>query len=312
MSADAGERRKKVILFGAGLYGKIFVEKNGDFIQDTFLFCDNDSSKEGESYVGLQIVSFNEMRQLYENKEIARIIITIAKAAEILEQLVLNGMDIANIYFYDMETNAVKSAKDIYSRTIFSQGGEELYLISRFANRKGTYVDIGALHPFRFSNTAWAYEKGWRGINIEPNVDHFHLFELFRPLDININCGIANQEGKLTYYCFEEPALNGFDKEAHKDIPIVEERKVAVRKLSDILKEHRISRIDFLDIDVEGLEMEVLRSIDFSVDIECILLEQHISAEFLNQSSEFIFLKERGYEAIAKYGITTVYEKRYQ
>lgn len=312
MNIDVGGRRKKVILFGAGRYGRIFVEKNGDFIQDTFLFCNNDSSREGEDYVGLQIVSFSEIRQLYKDKEIARIIITTARAMEILEQLVLNGMANANIYFYDMEANAIKPVKDIYSQTVFSQEGEELHLAEKFANKKGLYVDVGALHPFRFSNTAWAYKKGWRGINIEPNVDHFHLFELFRPKDININCGIANQEGELTYYCFEEPGLNGFDMEAHKDIPIVEKRKVAVRKLSDILREHRISRIDFLDVDVEGFEMEVLRSIDFSVDIECILLEQHMCAEFLSKSAEFIFLKEKGYEAIAKYGRTTVYEKRYQ
>lgn len=311
MGLDAGERRQKVILFGAGLYGKMFVEKNSDFIQDTFLFCDNDLGREGENYAGLPILSFSEIKQLYKNKEIARIIITTAKVMEILEQLILNEIAITNVYFYEMDSNAIKPAKDIYSQTVFSQEGEELYLREKFANKKGIYVDVGALHPFRYSNTAWAYERGWQGINIEPNVDYFYLFELFRPNDININCGIANEEGELIYYCFEEPGLNGFDREAHKDIPIVKERKVAVRKLSDILKEHKIDRIDFMDIDVEGLEMEVLRSIDFSVDIECILLEQHVSAECVNQTAEFRFLKEKGYEIIAKCGRTSIYEKRW-
>lgn len=139
-------------------------------------------------------------------------------------------------------------------------------------------------------------------------MDHFRLLEIFRPEDININCGIADKEGEQTYYCFEEPALNGFDIRVHKGVSVIDKRKVVVRKLSDILKEYKIERVDFLDIDVEGFEMKVLRSIDFSIDIECILVEQHVNVEFLNQTEECFFLK--GYKATAKYGRTAVYEKQ--
>lgn len=309
LGEEAG--RENVILFGAGAYGNTFVERNKDFVQSHFLFCDNDSDKVGKELSGLPIVSFSEMKQLYIKKKVSRIILTTARAMEILEQCVQNEINIRNIYFYDMSSNSIKTVKDLYSQTVFSQEGEELYLREKFAGKKGLYIDVGALHPFKYSNTMWAYESGWRGINIEPNVDHFHLFEIFRSMDININCGIADQGGELTYYCFEEPCLNGFDKDAHKDFPIIEQRKVAVRKISSILEEYKIDRVDFLDIDVEGFEMEVLRSIDFSVDIECILLEQHVSVDVLNQSEEFLFLQSKGYEAVAKYGRTTVYEKRY-
>lgn len=202
---------KKVILFGAGTYGKAFVEKNNDLIQDNFLFCDNAPSKVGGEINGMRIVSFREMEQSYKNKEISRIIITTVNVMEILVQLVEDRVSTAIIYYYDMSANAIRPIKDIYSQTVFSQEGEELYLRGKFGKKAGIYVDVGALHPFRFSNTAWAYESGWRGINIEPNVDHFRLLEIFRPEDININCGIADKEGELTYYCFEEPALNGFD-----------------------------------------------------------------------------------------------------
>jgi len=301
---------KKVILFGAGTYGKVFLEKNDDLIQDNFLFCDNDPGKIGKVN-GLRIVSFCEMKQLYEKKKITRIILTTVRAMEILEQLVENAISIDDVYFYDMPSNAIRPVKDIYSQTVFSQEGEELYLREKFAQREdGVYVDVGALSPFRYSNTAWAYERGWRGINIELNLEQFHLFEIFRPEDININCGIADQEREMIYYCFEEPGLNGFDVEAHKNIPIIDKRKVVVRKLSDILKEYKVKRVDFLDIDVEGFELEVLRSINFSVDIECILLEQHVDVELLKETKEYVFLKEQGYKAIAKYGRTTVYEKQ--
>lgn len=300
---------KKVILFGAGTFGKAFIERNNELVQDNFLFCDNDSDRQGEMLLGFQIISFDELRRLYQNGEIARIIITTAQTMEVLEQCVKNKMDYADIYFYDKWTNSIKSVKEIYTYAVFSQEGEELYLKEKFAKKEGVYVDVGALHPFRFSNTAWAYARGWRGINIEPNVDQFHLFEVFRPDDINLNCGVGDKEGELTYYCFEEPALNGFEIEAHKDVPIVEQRKVRIRRLSDILKEYNIEQIDFLDIDVEGFEMEVLKSIDFSVNIECILLEQHVNVEFLNETEESLYLKDKGYEAIAKYGRTTIYEK---
>lgn len=301
---------KRVILFGAGICGKAFIKKNRDFVYKNFSFCDNAPRKVGKEYEGLSIISFYEMKQLYIQGKISRIIITTAKAMEILEQCICNEISIEDIYFYNDASNAIIPAKDIYSMTVFSQGGEEIYLREKFANKKdGIYVDVGALHPFRFSNTAWAYETGWRGINIEPNVDQFHLFETFRPMDINVNCGVANKEGELTYYCYEEPALNGFDTELHKDIPIVEKRNVKIRKLSNILKEYDVTRVDFLDIDVEGLEMEVLKSIDFSVNIECILVEQHVSLALLMKSPEYLFLKEKGYEAVAKYGITTVYER---
>ena len=301
---------KRVILFGAGTYGEAFVKKNSDLVNVNFLFCDNSPDKTQKEYAGLPVISFCEMKQLYERKEISRIIITAAKTMEILQQLVCNGISIESIYFYNDVSNEIKSVNSIYSMAVFSQGGEEIYLREKFANtKKGLYVDVGALHPFRFSNTAWAYKTGWRGINIEPNVDAFHLFETFRPMDININCGVADKEGELTYFCYEEPALNRFDTKLHKNVPIVEKRSVKVRRLSDILKEYKITKVDFLDIDVEGLEMDVLHSIDFSVDIECILLEQHVSLGLLMQSAEYLFLKEKGYEAVAKYGITTIYEK---
>lgn len=148
---------------------------------------------------------------------------------------------------------------------------------------------------------------GWTGINIESNVDNFHMFEVLTPNDININCGISDEEGELIYYCYEETALNGFNCTAHADIPILEKKHVRVRGLSD--KEYEVKKIDFLDIDVEGLEMNVLRSIDYSIEIECILLEQFANVEDLTAISEFQFLKEKGYCTVAKYGRTTIYVK---
>ena len=113
----------------------------------------------------------------------------------------------------------------------------------------------------------------------------------------------------MTYYCYEEPAYNGFAAFMYEALPIVEKRQIKVRKLSSIFEEYEVKHIDFLDIDVEGLEMKVLESIDFSLDIDCILLEQFERPEFLCNTAEYQFLKEKGYDAAAKYGRTVIYEK---
>lgn len=75
-------------------------------------------------------------------------------------------------------------------------------------NYKGFYVDIGAHHPFRFSNTAIFYKKGWRGINVEPTPEYYQKFKRYRSKDININIGVSDSNTKLTFYKFDEPALN--------------------------------------------------------------------------------------------------------
>ena len=99
----------------------------------------------------------------------------------------------------------------------YSQEGEDMVLSRIFSDKsKGFYVDVGAHHPMRFSNTYSFYKRGWQGINIEPNPDSISMFKRYRPRDINLNCGIAWNKGNLEYYMFDEPALNTFDGDVLK------------------------------------------------------------------------------------------------
>jgi hypothetical protein len=75
---------------------------------------------------------------------------------------------------------------------------------------KGFYIDVGAHHPFRFSNTALFYKKGWQGINIEPDPSLIKNFNKYRTRDINLNFGVANEEKDLNFFIFNEPAFNTF------------------------------------------------------------------------------------------------------
>jgi FkbM family methyltransferase len=164
----------------------------------------------------------------------------------------------------------------------YSQEVEDLILARLFeGQRTGFYVDVGAHHPWRFSNTYLFYRRGWRGINIEPNPESLSLFERHRKRDINLNYGVADQGGELSYFMFNEPALNSFDprlsqqrlSEKHW---IVGTKTIQVRRLAALL-EHFLpfeTRIDFMSVDVEGYDLKVLESNDWSqFRPTCVLVE---------------------------------------
>lgn len=135
---------------------------------------------------------------------------------------------------------------------------------------EGSFVDVGAHHPTRFSNTYLFYLRGWRGINIDPLPGSRAEFERIRPNDINLELAVGDSPTPLVYHLFNEPALNGFDAKLSKSrdglrgYRIVRKIEVPVRPLQSILAEYLpVGRdIDFLTVDVEGLDLSVLRSND--------------------------------------------------
>lgn len=137
--------------------------------------------------------------------------------------------------------------------------------------KSGFYVDVGAHHPKRFSNTYYFYERGWRGINIEPNPAVKDLFMRMRSRDINLQLGISDRPGGLMYYEFDDPALNTFDeqlmRERESDTPyrVIATRMITLEPLAAVLAVHLPpdQAIDFLSVDVEGLDLNVLRSNDW-------------------------------------------------
>lgn len=171
----------------------------------------------------------------------------------------------------------IKSSFSPYSNISFSQEGEDI-IINRILGMqcyfgdlladKGFYVDIGSHHPLRFSNTYSFYQLGWCGINVDPLPGSKKLFDSIRPRDINLELGIANINSKLNYFSYEESALNTFDESKVSSIEYepIEIIKVNVQPLSTVLTRYLVDnqRIDFLNIDVEGFDLEVLQSNDWS------------------------------------------------
>jgi len=161
---------------------------------------------------------------------------------------------------------------DVYSLKSYSQEGEDMILRRLFENQAtGFYVDVGAHHPQRFSNTYFFYKKGWRGINIDAMPNSMNLFNKIRARDINIEKPVSKKKQVLTYYAFNEPALNGFSKELSEERNgkgnyfIKFTKDIETVTLEEILDNNlpKNQQIDFLSIDVEGLDFMVLKSNNF-------------------------------------------------
>ena len=95
----------------------------------------------------------------------------------------------------------------------YSQNGEDLILNQFLKIKKRFFIDVGAHHPIRFSNTYLFYKKGWSGINIDAMPGSMYLFNKLRPKDINMERGVGLKNDQFMFYQFNESALNTFSKD---------------------------------------------------------------------------------------------------
>lgn len=156
----------------------------------------------------------------------------------------------------------------------FSHEGEDIILDGYLGKlEKGFYVDVGAHHPQRFSNTNMFYERGWYGINIDATPGSMKIFDQLRPRDINLEIAISNSKESINFHVFNESALNSFDKEkslridaAKNDYRIEKTIKIRPLSLTEILDKHlpQNTYIDFISIDTEGHDFDVIKSLDFN------------------------------------------------
>ncbi|SFD48782.1 methyltransferase, FkbM family [Pseudomonas straminea] len=202
----------------------------------------------------------------------------------------------------------------------WSQEGEDRILERIFEGKtSGFYIDVGAHHPMRFSNTYLFYKKGWCGINIDAMPGSMRSFQKFRSRDINIEAGVGLSECELDYYIFNEPALNGFSSELSSarnvedsSYKIIRTEKVKVLTLCQILEANcsEGQLIDFMSVDVEGLDLDVLSSNDWERFRPVYVLAELLESDFteIDRDKVVLLMRSKGYKVFAKC-VNTVFFK---
>ena len=205
-----------------------------------------------------------------------------------------------------------------------SQFGEDKKIIKLFKEDKnGTYLDLGCFHPIRQNNTYLFYKLGWKGINIDLNPLTIELFNIARPNDINICAAISGKKGsKYLFFDHELSSLNTISKnhtlflrEAFNKTNL-KKKKIKTDTLNNILKKNKINKVDFMNIDIEGNELDVLKTINFNkLDIKVICIEI-VNYEFysnkikINKKKIFNILKKNDYHLKFKTFVNYIFIKR--
>ena len=200
--------------------------------------------------------------------------------------------------------------KIFFPRKSYSTFGEDLIVEKFFRNKKkGFYVDIGCYHPLEGNNTYLLFKKGWNGINADVNSLSVDLFNKARKNDHNINIAVSNQKKRLKIYFRRK--INMLNTSSKKLAKIhfrngFESKVIKSNSLNMIIKGSRFKKkkIDFLNIDVEGSELNVLKSLDFiKYKPKLICIEIHNHEEMYNKSLDYLkrnkvykFLIKKGYK----------------
>jgi len=146
----------------------------------------------------------------------------------------------------------------------YAQNLEDYHLSLAFAGQTtGTYIDVGAGHPIADNVSFWFYERGWHGIVVEPQPELAALYQRLRPRDIAVHGLVGRHSGEIDFYLVER--LHGLSttvehlaqkaKSFGVDYQTVRKQVTTLAKLCET---HGMGSIDFLKIDVEGAEADVL------------------------------------------------------
>lgn len=225
-------------------------------------------------------------------------------------------------YKFYLYYNLYYKNKIYKKRKTYSQDLEDIFINEYFKNKNcGFYIDIGCYHPIKYSNTALLYNRGWKGINIDMNSTSIDLFNIARNRDINICSAISSTNKQVTQFIDHSYSpVNTIDKKFSDIIskklsikPFIE-KKIQTYTLSQVLKKYKVllNQVDFLNIDVEAHDYEVLKGIDFvkiKPKIICIEIENFSSK--LNFEKINNYLKKYNYIFIKKIGLNGFFEKKF-
>jgi len=212
--------------------------------------------------------------------------------------------------------------KIFFPKRTYSMLGEDIFIDKFFKNKKtGFYVDVGAYHPLEGNNTNLLYKKKWNGINIDVNPLSIKLFKYARKDDLNLNIGISNKKKIVKLYFRKK--LNMLNTLSKKLAKIhfrngFQQKTVKTNTLNNILElsKYKNRKIDFFNLDVEGHELNVLKSLNFKkYKPSLICIEIHNHEEMYNQNSDYLnrnpihkYLLRKKYKVVWSHDFSYIYK----
>jgi hypothetical protein len=157
-----------------------------------------------------------------------------------------------------------------HKKISYSYGGIDSLIDNIFKNiNKGFYVDIGCGHPIKNNNTYLLNKKGWYGVNIDLDKDNIDLFDVYRPLDLNISTAISDKKEEVDLFFYHsKSAINTINKKTadYQKANVSNIKKIRTNTLNNVLDNSKYNnlQIDFLSIDIEGSELLALKEFDFN------------------------------------------------
>jgi len=186
------------------------------------------------------------------------------------------------------------------NKNFYSQFGEDKILkeILKININKGFYVDVGCYHPKKHSNTYLLYKKGWKGINIDIEKNKIEVFKMSRPNDINILAAVSDKKRYVKVHKSQDYGVGSkiiYNAKVKSGFKTLE-----TKTLNEIIKKtiYKNRKIDLLNIDTEGEDFNVLKSLNIKkYNPSIIIIESHLkSINEILKSKIYIFLVEKNYK----------------
>jgi FkbM family methyltransferase len=203
----------------------------------------------------------------------------------------------------------------------YSQCGEDRivdYIFHLRGIHSPTFLDIGAFDPFHLSNTALFYRRGCTGINVEPNPALIAKFREARPRDINLGIAVGPR-GVLDFYVMEDPTLSTLSREEALNLESKGKKlskviQIEVLPLAEIIDRHAGGIFpDFLSMDVEGFEIQILREVSLKAGPKVICIETaeySCTGQGAKRTGLMRSIEEMGYELYADTNLNSIYVRR--
>ena len=192
------------------------------------------------------------------------------------------------------------------NKDFYSQFGEDkiLFEIIPKTMLKGFYVDVGCFHPKKYSNTYMLYQRGWRGVNIDMEEDKINTFKIARPGDFNYLGAISDKIENVKIFRNQKFGVSStINNNVINENDIIDENHIETTTLNKVLElsPFKNKEIDLLNIDTEGNDFKVLKSLDFKIyNPKIVIIETHLkNIHEITLSEPYKYLIDKNYNLVS-------------